>query len=785
MSGEDFLNKLYRDLNLSEEVQHTAKGTRDKNESVKRYMDRLERVHSKASGSLIDLDKLKTLYHRKYCIRKEDLPDSSMEDKITKQEESLDRWIDYFVSDGARYPMWAKYWAFQGMLKIGSYDRDAGIFQKRSKKTLAPFIEVDPELIDKCMEEVILYVGTKKVNDEELEKLVSSGNFSKLYVSLLAKKQENALSAGNMEDGKWIKFSGESHEEAERKLRAGIEPEYLRLFKSLQGYNTRWCTAGSELTAREQICGGNEYAGGDFYLYCTKDENNEYKVPRIAIRMDGEFIGEIRGIGDGQNIEDGLENIVEKKLIDFSYLEEEDLKRYLDIISNMKKLTAINKKYKQRAKLTDEEIRFIYEVDGEIEGFGWTKDVRIREILESRNMEEDFLSLSKLEDKIKFATIHPNIIREIDKNVEGYEDIALMAVKHDGYLLPCVDSTVPRYTKIAIAAVLKNLNAIYSVDKNSECYRDVIMGVAKVNGNILMFVKPEIEGYTEIAIECVSQNGNLINNVDSEFEDYKKIAIAAVRNKGEAIRNVDPNAKSFKSPDDFKEIAIEAVKKDGMAIIHIPENTPGFKEIAFAAVRQDGYAIGCINWHRVDYYKELVVEAAKSDPHVVLYLDPDVPGFKEAALIAVRAMPWKIRHIKRTADFKEIAIAAVEVDGLELESIPPNTEGYYDIAMAAVKQNWFAIQYVPSSIPGYYNLALAAVNNNFAAILYIDKNIKGYNKLMLISYKNNFKNLLKPRKKEPEMKEGFRAQQMKDICRDAAARVESKLAEEGRRRNNN
>ena len=74
MNGEKFLNKLYKDLNLSAEVKHTAKGTKDKNEAVKRYMDRLEYIQSKAANSsrLSDIELLKHLYHIKYVIKKDE-----------------------------------------------------------------------------------------------------------------------------------------------------------------------------------------------------------------------------------------------------------------------------------------------------------------------------------------------------------------------------------------------------------------------------------------------------------------------------------------------------------------------------------------------------------------------------------------------------------------------------------------------------------------------------------------------------------------------------------------
>ena len=97
------------------------------------------------------------MYYDKYVIKKEDVPESyyhHQEDialerglghiKITEsqkqelqqevienQKRSLDVWLDYFLSEDAKvYPFWAKYWAFQGMLKLGTYDKKEGTFQR-------------------------------------------------------------------------------------------------------------------------------------------------------------------------------------------------------------------------------------------------------------------------------------------------------------------------------------------------------------------------------------------------------------------------------------------------------------------------------------------------------------------------------------------------------------------------------------------------------------------------------------------------------------------------------
>ena len=70
----------------------------------------------------------------------------------------------------------------------------------------------------------------------------------------------------------------------------------MPLVKSLQGHGTGWCTAG-ESTARTQL------DGGDFYVYYSNDDKGKPIIPRAVIRMNGDSIGEIRGIAHEQNLD--------------------------------------------------------------------------------------------------------------------------------------------------------------------------------------------------------------------------------------------------------------------------------------------------------------------------------------------------------------------------------------------------------------------------------------------------------------------------------------------------
>ena len=402
-----FIDRLFRDLYKDPQVQHqfinkkkdfktkshsTHKET-DKYNIIDSYISTLELVHKRAMEKEWRIDYLKSLYHNKYVIKKEDIPDSYYKNQerlalergfghrvlleeekermqqeiIDNQTSSLDVWLDYFLSEDAKfYPFWAKYWAFQGMLKLGSYDKTKRAFNKRTKDTVSPFADLNREALAKSIDLIIKYVGKEEIEEKELEVIVKRDSFQTVYPYVLEYILKNNNSSIKRNEGKWIKYNQGS--------------DHMPLVKSLQGYNTGWCTAG-ESTARSQL------QGGDFYVYYTLDENNEYKVPRIAIRMERGRIGEIRGIAKDQNIEPEMEEIVDDKIKDFP-----DKEKYYKKVSDMKKLTEIYYKHKNKAELTVEELRFLYEIDSKIEGFGYDKDSRIKEIIDERGKAREDLA---------------------------------------------------------------------------------------------------------------------------------------------------------------------------------------------------------------------------------------------------------------------------------------------------------------------------------------------------------------------------------------------------------
>ena len=403
--GEQFLHQQNPKLHKSGPVQHEKERLKRAGKEVSQkpaeeiadWMKLLERTHLGHRDDPKILNRIKESYHKKYLIKPENIPESYFDNQrriarergfgdieITdemKQKEAetiradqkatLDLWLDYFLSpDSDSYPMWAKYWAFEGMTKLGSYDKEKHVFSRRDKNTVAPYPDLNREALAYVLDAIIKKANQENIplaqEDPEFQKLLQGANFGKLYswaIEKVTPTEENELLETK---GKWVKYP------------QGSDP--TPLVESLQGHGTGWCTVG-EHTARKKL------QKGDFYVYYSYDKNGKPTIPRIAIRMEGKRIAEVMGIAHEQNLDPQIAqtDILTNKLKEFG----KEGERYQKRSDDMKKLTEIEQKHKQGILLTKEELRFLYEIDEEIEGFGWKKDPRIEEIKKQRNMKKD------------------------------------------------------------------------------------------------------------------------------------------------------------------------------------------------------------------------------------------------------------------------------------------------------------------------------------------------------------------------------------------------------------
>ncbi len=346
------------------------------------------------------MDAIKRLLHRKYVIKPDEIPESYWENQrriirergqgadleqvdweelkrqnteavVADQTSSLDKWIDYLSSPDAPYSDGLKYWTLRSVLSMGEFDKEKKMYPQRSKGTTKPFPDLNREALAYVLDAVNKkYTGqqidlsTLETQEaEQFEKLLQGENFPKLYAWAIEKVTPADAEGLTNTQGQWIRFNqGEDH---------------MPLVTSLQGHGTGWCTAG-ESTAQAQL------QEGDFYVYYSNDRDIKPTIPRVAIRMEGSGIAEVRGIAPEQNLDPYVAPIVEQKLEEFP-----DGKAYQKKVADMKRLTQIDHKTQKGEPLDAADLTFLYEVDCHIQGFGYSRDPRIEELRSQRNPEED------------------------------------------------------------------------------------------------------------------------------------------------------------------------------------------------------------------------------------------------------------------------------------------------------------------------------------------------------------------------------------------------------------
>lgn len=359
---------------------------------------------------------------------------------IADQRTSLDKWVDYLSSADAEaaYPDAAKYWALRGVLALSTYDKENKKFRSRKddQGKTSPFPDLNREALAVAIDMVVKRVANKaeyaaielrirqtknkiralsgqlrggdasvqkvlEVEEQQLATLhsqedsllgfgellsptkdetkvqkearlnsrsriyqqIEQANFAKVYAWAIEKATPTSAESLSNTQGAWIKYEQGS--------------DHMPLATSLQGHGTGWCTAG-ESTAETQL------QGGDFYVYYSNDSGGKPTVPRVAIRMEADTIAEIRGIAHEQNLDPYVAPIVEAKLEEFP-----DGKAYRKKVADMKHLTEIDRKTQSGALLDASDVAFLYEVDNPIQGFGYSRDPRIEELRNQRNLEED------------------------------------------------------------------------------------------------------------------------------------------------------------------------------------------------------------------------------------------------------------------------------------------------------------------------------------------------------------------------------------------------------------
>ena len=241
------------------------------------------------------------------------------------QDKTIKEWVSYLgqsdYSDAFKYLILKSVYEY-------NYDFKTNKLIERSNKTIRNFTNFDAGTLSQ------LYASNSRF-------------LLKDYVELQAKNVDAIIKSKDVvkqsKDGYWIKFNGGSGLSEKE-----ISKNASELSQLVQ--NTYWCT---KTNASSQL------RGGDFYVYVTKGEKELF--PRIAIRMEGDEVGEVRGNKSSvQDIEEEMLPIAEDFLI--NNIPNNSGKKWLDSISYNRKCIDIKQKLVSNDGLYDgcvEEIAYL------------------------------------------------------------------------------------------------------------------------------------------------------------------------------------------------------------------------------------------------------------------------------------------------------------------------------------------------------------------------------------------------------------------------------------------
>ncbi len=351
-----------------------------------------------------------------------------------RQRESLKSWANYLGDERAPYPLWFKVYAWDGMSKMGVFDKEEKEFKKRNEHTVAPYPKLNAAVLAKvygAVDDFYKYKNNKdktegkstaEERDQKLDALVQSGNFNKLYSKFLLEQKVIPKTPERTEDvhGEWVEYLPGQEEE---------------LANAAEG--TPWCVADPG-TGRNYLEHGvyslenNDWAddydeegngenGAKFILFHLEDPETgslaENACASIRLGTDGR-VAEISGLNEGQALEDSLVPIVEEKVKTLPGGEE-----FLEAFADKKKLIALDRKMEAGEELTRGELEFVFEKNRPIktlDTYNRDGDPRVQEL---RNY-----FLSHIEeysaDDVRSVALYTGG-KNIDKNFDYFIEIGV------------------------------------------------------------------------------------------------------------------------------------------------------------------------------------------------------------------------------------------------------------------------------------------------------------------------------------------------------------------------
>ncbi len=301
------------------------------------------------------------------------------------QQESLEKWVNYLGDEHSPYPLWFKVYAWDGMTKMGRYNKGKRKYETRNETTVAPYPYPDAEVLAGVFDVINRYYGNneREFYTEEgernikLEQIVQSGSFPKIFNAIQQDIVPIVEPPENPEDvhGEWVEYELGDEDDIARAARGtgwcvaspSVGKHYLKYGTYGDGDNENdyddydeYDDEYDEYDKRNGMDESTQQNHAKFILFHLADEETGKlsKNACASIRLDPDgTVAEISGLREGQALDDSLVPIIEEKVKSLPGGEE-----FLPKFADKNMLIALDHKMERGDDLTKEELEFLYEI---------------------------------------------------------------------------------------------------------------------------------------------------------------------------------------------------------------------------------------------------------------------------------------------------------------------------------------------------------------------------------------------------------------------------------------
>ena len=407
------------------------------------------------------------------------------------QQKSLEKWVNYLGDEHSPYPLWFKVYAWDGMTKMGRYNKGKRKYETRNETTVAPYPYPDAEVLAGVFDVINRYYGNneKEFYTEEgernikLEQIVQSGSFPKIFNAIQQDIVPIVEPPENPEDvhGEWIEYELGDEDDIARAARGtgwcvaspSVGKHYLEYgthgnddddgenYDDYDEYDDEY----DEYAKRDGIDESTQRNHAKFILFHLVDEEtgklSKNACASIRLNPDGK-VAEISGLREGQALDDSLVPTVEEKVKSLP-----GGKKFLEAFVDKNMLIALDHKMKRGDDLTKEELEFLYELKRPIKTLDTYNysDPRIGELKQKYDIE---YALNNGVDVNQLASQMDSdgILENLDTLLSHGADIDhLVSRMEPYYIAKNLDTLINHGANIDVNQLASRMNA-YHITKN-------------------------------------------------------------------------------------------------------------------------------------------------------------------------------------------------------------------------------------------------------------------------------------------------------------------------------